>query len=524
MEFNLKELIDQLVKMKGIKRELIVDVLKEALYKAVQKKLSADADIDIMYDDETGELEAYYFREVVEDVKDNTIEMTMEEALTLNDEVEIGEVLGVKIPSAELGRIAAQVAKQTIIQKLKTLSGDLVYDEFKGREYEIITGTVRRYEKSGIIVDIGKAEAYMPFSQLIPGERFRNNDRIKALILEVSKNQQGCSIVLSRINTRFIIKLFELEVPEINEEVVIIEGVARDPGHRSKISVKSIDSDVDPVGACVGMKGSRIQNIVHELSGEKIDIVPWHDDSVQYICNTLSPVEVNQIVIDEDEHSMDVIVPDDQLSVAIGRGGENVRLASQLTGWSIDIQSESQMNMMLEEAKRRLLFIDGVDSSIADSLITLGYTTLEDLIDVAPETLSELPDITTEHAKKIIEQAKDMLKKGLSAIEIDEELEEKLSVVTSSLNCINDDQAAHLEAKGYLNLADIESEPDTDTFAKNSELSLRRARQIRYSLQLFIDDLYGRKRQKGGEGLDADSFFDFSKIDNDDEEDEGKGE
>lgn len=524
MDFNLKELIDQLVKMKGIKRELLIDILKEALYKAVQKKLNEDADIDIMYDDDTGELEAYYFREVVETVQDKNLEMDMEEAMKLNPDVELGEVLGVKIPSVELGRIAAQVAKQTIIQKLKTLEGDLVYDEFKDREYEIITGTVRRYEKSGIIIDIGKAEAYMPFSQLIPGERFRNNDRIKALILEVSKNQQGCSIVLSRINTRFIIKLFELEVPEINDEVVIIEGVARDPGHRSKISVKSIDKDVDPVGACVGLKGSRIQNIVHELSGEKIDIVPWHDDSVQYICNTLSPVEVNQIVIDEEEHSMDVIVPDDQLSVAIGRGGENVRLASQLTGWSIDIQSESQMSMMLEEAKRRLLFIDGVDSSIADSLITLGYTTLEDVIDATIPTLSELPDITTDLAEKIVLQAKEMLEKGMSSIEIDEELEEKLSIPTSSLNCINEDQQRHLEEKGYLNLADIESEPDTETFAKNAELSLRRGRQIRYSLQMFIDDLYGRKTSKSGKVANADSFFDFSKIEEASEDDESKGE
>ena len=520
MDFNVKELIDQLVKMRGIKREQIIETIKEALYRAVQKKLNDKADIDIDYDDETGLLEAYYFREVVEQVTDPDREVSREEADRLDPGIEVGEMLGVRIPSDELGRIAAQVAKQVIVQKLKTLEGDIIYDEFKDREHEIITGTVRRYEKSGIIVDIGKTEAYLPFSQLIPGERFRINDRIKALILEVVKNQQGCSIVLSRINIRFIIKLFELEVPEISEGIVTIEGVARDPGHRSKIAVKSIDSDVDPVGACVGLKGSRIQNIVRELSGEKIDIVPWHEDAVQYICNTLSPVDVRQIIIDEDEHSMDVIVPDDQLSVAIGRGGENVRLASQLTGWNIDIQSESQMKMMLDEAKRRLLFIEGVDESIADSLITLGYTTLEDLANVEPETLSELPDITTEHAKNIIKQAKEMLEHGISSIEIDEELEEKLSVPTSTLNCINEDQEEHLKERGYLTLADIESEPDTETFAKNSDLTLRRARQIRYSLQLFIDDLYGRKRQQGETIPDPDSFFDFSKLEDSDDDGE----
>ncbi|HNW82222.1 MAG TPA: transcription termination factor NusA [bacterium] len=513
MDFNLKELVDQLVKMKGIKRELIVDILKEALYRAVQKKLGTDADIDIMFDDATGELQAFYFREVVKDVSDSQLDISLEEALKLNPEAVVGDTLGIKMEADELGRIAAQVAKQVIIQKIKTLEGDIVFNEFKDRQNEIITGTVRRFEKGGIIVDIGKTEAYLPYSQHIPSDRFRINDRIKAFITDVVKTQQGCNILLSRINTMFLIKLFELEVPEIAEGIVKIEGVARDPGHRSKISVRSIDSDVDPVGACVGMKGSRIQNVVHELSGEKIDIIPWDEDSVKYICNTLSPVEVSQIIIDEEEHSMDVIVPDDQLSVAIGRGGENVRLASQLTGWSIDIQSESQMGMMLEEAKRRLLFIDGIDESIADSLIKLGYTTLEDLTTVEPEVLSELPDITTEKAIIIIEQAKKMLEKGMGIIDIDNDLEEKLNVPTTTLRCINEELSDYIAEKGYHTLADIQSEPDTETFAKNSELSLRRARQIRYSLQLHIDDLNGKTKGNKNNKINADAFFDFSKLD-----------
>jgi transcription termination/antitermination protein NusA len=519
MDFNLRELIDQLVKMKGIKRELIIDALKEALYRAVQKKLGADADIDIMYDDETGELQAFYFREVVEEMEDPQLEISLEEARVLNPDAILGDTLGLKMEADELGRIAAQVAKQIIIQKIKVLEGDIVYNEFKDRHQEIITGAVRRFEKGGAIVDIGKTEAYLPYNQLIPTDRFRVNDRIKAFITEVVKTPQGCNILLSRVNTMFLIKLFELEVPEIAEGIVKIEGVARDPGHRSKISVRSIDHDVDPVGACVGMKGSRIQNVVHELSGEKIDIVPWDEDSVKYICNTLSPVEVSQIIIDEDEHSMDVIVPDDQLSVAIGRGGENVRLASQLTGWNIDIQSESQMQMMLEEAKRRLLFIEGVDESIADSLIRLGYTTLEDLVAVQPEVLSELPDISRDSAVKIIAQAKNMLEMGMGVIDIDNDLEEKLNVPTTVLSCVNDELAEYIGDKGYHTLADIQSEPDTDTFAKNAELSLRRARQIRYSLQMHIDELDGKKKTIGGK-LDADAFFDFSRIENSDEESE----
>ncbi|MGI6394191.1 MAG: transcription termination factor NusA [bacterium] len=519
MELNLKELVDQLVKMKGIKREEIIEILKEALYQAVKKKLGADADIDIMYDDTTGELQAFYFREVIEGEGDPLLDISYEEALELNPEVQIGDTLGVKMEADELGRIAAQVAKQVIVQKIKTLEGDIIYNEFKDRKNEIITGTVRRFEKGGIVVDIGKTEAYLPYSQHIPSDRFKVNDRIKAFISDVVKTPQGCNILLTRIDTMFLIKLFELEVPEIAEGIVKIEGVARDPGHRSKISVKSTDSDVDPVGACVGMKGSRIQNVVHELSGEKIDIIPWDEDSVRYICNTLSPVEVSQIIIDENEHSMDVIVPDDQLSVAIGRGGENVRLASQLTGWNIDIQSESQMVMMLEEAKRRLLFIDGVDESIADSLIKLGYTTLEDLTSVPPEVLSELPDITTAKAKSIISQAEKMLEKGMGIIDIDEELEEKLNIPTTTLKCVSEELAGYISEKGYHTLADIQSEPDTESFAKNAELGIRRARQIRYSLQLYIDDLEGKKRTKDGKA-DADSFFDFSRIEEDNGEDD----
>lgn len=240
---------------------------------------------------------------------------------------------------------------------------------------------------------------------------------------------------------------------------------------------------------------------------------------MKYICNTLSPVEVSQIIIDEDEHSMDVIVPDDQLSVAIGRNGENVRLASRLTGWNIDIQSESQMQMMLEEAKRRLLFIDGIDESIADSLIKLGYTTLEDLTTVAPEVLAELPDINQEKAASIIEQAKKMLEKGMGMIDIDEELEEKLNVPTVTLKCINEELAQYIADKGYLTLADIQSEPDTESFAKNAELSLRRARQIRYSLQIHIDELNGKRHGKDGR-IASDSIFDFDKLENNENNEE----
>ncbi len=512
MDFNLKELIDQLVKMKGIDRATMIDIVKDAFYKAVQKKLGADADIDIIYDDATGELQAFYFREVVETVRDEDFEISLEAARELNPDAQPGDTLGIKMEPSELGRIAAQVAKQVLVQKIKTVEGDIIFEEFKDRKNEIVTGTVRRYERGGLVVDIGKAEAFLPFNQQIPTDKFKVNERIKALIHDVVKTTQGCNIILSRVNTLFLVKLFEIEVPEIAEGIVKIEGVARDPGHRSKIAVRSIDHDVDPVGACVGLKGSRIQNIVHELSGEKIDIVPWDSDPVRYICNTLSPVEVTQIIIDEEEHSMDVIVSDDQLSIAIGRGGENVRLASQLTGWSIDIQSESQMQMMLEEARRRLLFIEGVDESMADSFIKLGYTTLEDIVHADPAALAEIPNVTAERAQSIIAQAKEMLEKGMGTIEIDKELEEKLNVPVTTIKGVNEEMAAYLAERGYHTLADIQSEADTESFAKNAELSLRRARQIRYGLQMYIDELNGKTIARRTGVPDADTLFDFSKI------------
>lgn len=518
MDFNIKELIDQLVKIKGIERPVIIEIIKDALYKAVQKKLGSEADIDIIYDDATGELQAFYFREVVEKVAEEDLHISLEDARELNPDAVVGDTLGIKMEATELGRIAAQVAKQVILQKIKAIESDNTFNEFKDRKNEIVTGTVRRYERGGLVVDIGKAEAFLPFNQQIPSDKFKVNERIKALIFDVVKTLQGCNIILSRVNTLFLVKLFEIEVPEIADGIVKIEGVARDPGHRSKIAVRSIDRDVDPVGACVGMKGSRIQNIVHELSGEKIDIVPWDEDPVRYICNTLSPVDVSQIIIDEEEHSMDVIVSDEQLSVAIGRGGENVRLASQLTGWSIDIQSESQMQMMLEEARRRLLFIDGIDESMADSFIKLGYTTLEDITTSSPETLAEIPNVTTERAQSIIAQAKEMLEKGLDAVEMDKELEEKLNVPVATLKGVNEELAAYLSDRGYHTLADVQSEADTESFAKNAELSLRRARQIRYSLQTHIDELNGRTVERRTGVVDADSFFDFSKIDKPEEE------
>ncbi len=526
MELNFKEIIDQIVRVKQISREKVISVVKKALEAAVEKKLGNEIDVEIMYDDETGELSAFLFREVVEKVENKLLEISLEEARELEDEsVSLGDTLGIQMDNRELGRIAAQAAKQKLVEEFKSIEADVVYEEFKDRQGEIITGSVRRDERNGTVVDVGKSEAFLPYKNKIPGERFKVGSRIKAYISRIEKTKtHECNIILSRDEPLFLVKLFELEVPEIAEGIVTIEGVARDPGHRSKISVRTHDSDVDPVGACVGMKGSRIQNIVHELSGEKIDIVPWHPDPVKYICNTLSPVDVAQILIEEEEKSMDVIVPDDQLSIAIGKGGENVRLASQLTGWNIDIQSESQMKMMQNEAKRRLLYIEDVDESLAESLIKLGYTTLEDLAGQDPETLAELPDLTIDEAKNLIKEVKGLLESGPSVIELDKEIEEKLDVPVTSLDCVNEEMGLMLNDRGYYTLVDIQSEPDTKSFAENAHINIRRARQIRYSLQLFADNATGRD-SFDRDTLNPDDVFDFSRLEEKDdgsESDENK--
>lgn len=402
---ELRHVIDAVVKDKGIDRAIIIEALEEAMRKAAQKKCGPNSDIEARFNEENGEIEVFLFKEVVDKVENESNQISLKEAVKFDPDAQIGDSLGLKIDTSDLGRIAAQTAKQTIIQRVRDAEKVIVYEEFKDKVGEIVSGIVRRMEKKDIIIDLGKTEAVLPQKEQIPRENFRPGDRIRALIIEVLRDSKGPQVVLSRTSPAFLAKLFETEVPEIYEGIVTIESVAREPGSRSKIAVKSHDADVDPVGACVGMKGSRVQSVVQELRGEKIDIVPWSNDVVANVQHALSPAEVVKVIIDEKEHSMEVVVPDDQLSLAIGKKGQNVRLAVELTGWNIDIKSESEVEEQITKARKEFQLIENIGELTIEVLIANGFRTLEDIIEAEVEELASLPGIDEGSARGLKEKA-----------------------------------------------------------------------------------------------------------------------
>ncbi|MEZ4355266.1 MAG: transcription termination factor NusA [Myxococcota bacterium] len=407
---NLKREIDQIAKDKGIDSTEITGALEEAMRQAARKRFGQDKEIEARYNDEIGEVELFEFREVVDEITDPETQILIAEARRDYDpEVEIGDEIGVKLDTSDFGRILAQAAKQVIIQRIRDAERDNTFEEYRDREGEIVNGIVRRFEKGAIIVDLGRAEAVIPPKEQVPRESYRPGDRVRAYVVEVSKVAKGPQIILSRASIDFLTKLFEQEVPEMYEKIVSIESAAREPGGRSKIAVVSRDSDVDPVGACVGMKGSRVQAVVQELRGERIDIVPWSPDAARYVCSALSPAQVSKVIIDEQQKSMDVIVPDDQLSLAIGRRGQNVRLAVQLTGWRIDIKSETKMREIAEWLSQAVSAVDGCGDPEADLLLQQGITSLEDLAECAVEVLTALPGIDEAGAGRIKAKAAELV-------------------------------------------------------------------------------------------------------------------
>ena len=393
---NLKREIDQIAKDKGIDGAEITGALEEA--------------IEARYNDEIGEVELFEFREVVENISDRDSQILIGEAQRDYDpDVELGDEIGVKLDTTDFGRILAQAAKQVIIQRIRDAERDNTFDEYRDRKGEVVNGIVRRFEKGSIIVDLGRAEGIIPAKEQVPRESYRPGDRVRAYVMDVSKVAKGPQIILTRTSTEFLVKLFEQEVPEMYEKIVSIESAAREPGGRSKIAVVSRDSDVDPVGACVGMKGSRVQAVVQELRGERIDIVPWSADAARYVCSALAPAAVSKVIIDETQNAMDVIVPDDQLSLAIGRRGQNVRLAVQLTGWKIDIKSESKMSEIAEWLSKAVSVVENCGDPEADLLLQQGIMSLEDLADCAPEVLTQLPGIDEAGAQSIKAKAAELV-------------------------------------------------------------------------------------------------------------------
>jgi len=339
---SIKHAIEQIVKEKGIDRQVVLEAMEQAVLSAANKKYRNTRDLEARYNPDSGEVELFEFVTVVDEVQDSYKEIDLDEAREIDPDVEVGDSLGEKLDASGFSRIAAQTAKQVIIQKVREAERETIFNEYSDRQWEIITGMVRRFEKGDLLVDLGRAEAVLPSKEQMPREVYRPGDRIRAIITEIRMTTKGPQIILSRTHPSMLAKLFEAEVPEIAEGIVEINAIVRDPGGRAKIAVSSNDSDVDPVGACVGMRGARVQNVVSELRGEKIDIIPWSEDIARFACNALSPAQVSKVFVDEENRTLEVIVADDQLSLAIGKRGQNVSLAARLTGCRIDIKSESK--------------------------------------------------------------------------------------------------------------------------------------------------------------------------------------
>jgi N utilization substance protein A len=410
---DLNRIIEQVGKDKGIDKRILIEALEQALLAAARKKFGPKQEIEAKYNEVAGEIELFQFKTVVKEVKNPPAEIAFDEARELDGDVEVGDSLGTKIDLSDFGRIAAQTAKQVIIQRVKDAERENIFEDFKDRKGEVISGTVQRFERGSIIVNLGRAEAVIPQQELVPRETYKPGDRIRAYVLDVRKTPKGPQIILSRSNPNFLIKLFELEVPEVSEGIVKIISAAREPGSRAKIAVYSEDSDVDPVGACVGMKGSRVQAVVQELRGEKIDIIPWSDDAASYVCNALAPSEISKVIIHQDIKAMEVIVEDDQLSLAIGRRGQNVRLAAKLTDWKIDIRSEPkpekvipQLDQIASRGMDQVDKISGIGEKTAQLLNTAGYLTVADLCQASADQLSMIDGIGAKKAEKLIEAAK----------------------------------------------------------------------------------------------------------------------
>lgn len=468
----LKREIDQIAKDKGIDRMSIISALEEAMKQAARKKFGHEKEIEARFNEETAEIELFEFREVVEVVTDRDTHILLAEAQEYDPEAELGDEIGIKLNTEGFGRILAQTAKQVIIQRVRDAEREIIYDEYKDRLGEVVNGIVRRFEKGSIIVDLGRSEAILPVKEQVPRENYRPGDRIRAYVLDVNNQSKGAQVVLSRASIKLLTKLFEQEVPEIYEGIVQIASAAREPGGRSKVAVASRDGDVDPVGACVGMKGSRVQSVVQELRGERIDIVPWSADPARYVCSALSPAQVSKVIIDEPAKTMDVIVPDDQLSLAIGRKGQNVRLAVQLTGWKIDIKSESRMRQVAEWLAEAVSVVAGCGENEAELLLQQGVTSLDGLATSEIGLLTSLPGVDEAGAELIKEKAAELViikaeeaERAAAEIEAREAAEAVAAAEAAKIASAEAAAAARAaEAEGE---AEASAETETETQSEN---------------------------------------------------------
>jgi transcription termination/antitermination protein NusA len=465
MSVDLNRVIEQVSKEKGIDKAIVVTAVEEMMHSAARRTFGPDRNIESRFNPDIGEIELFEIKTVVESLANAASEVELEEAHDKYDpEAEIGDEILIKLDTATMGRIAAQAAKQNLIQHIRDAERKQIFNEFKDRKGEIVSGIVQRFERKNMIVNLGRTEAILPEKEQIPHERYRQGDRIRALILDVDLSEKGLSIVLSRTSNLFLMKLFEQEVPEIYEGIVEIRQSAREPGGRAKVAVYSKDSDVDPVGACVGMTGTRVQSVVQELRGEKIDIVPWTDDQAELVCRALAPAKVSKVIIDEDEHGMEVIVPDDQLSLAIGKRGQNVRLAHRLSGWKLDVRSDSEAEEEAREARASLNAIPGIGDINAELLYQWGFRSAEQLAE-ANEDNFEVEGISPERARQVVHAAREWV---ANKRRIEEAKAEAADETDGSVEAASEDAGEPLEeaeAAGEETLAS--AEPASDESAKS---------------------------------------------------------
>lgn len=486
---DLNAIIGQIGKDKGIDRQVLIEAVESAMLSAARKHYGHNLNLETRFNEESGELEVVQFKTVVERVEDPDTEIDIASARKEFDaEAMVGDELGKKLDTAVLGRIAAQTAKQVIIQKVRDAERGVIFEEYKGSKGELINGIVQRYERGNVIVNLGRTDAVLPKREQIAKERYRQSDRIRCMILDIDPSARGPQIILTRSHPDFLKKLFSLEVPEIAEGLIEIKAVARESGERAKIAVHSNDANIDPVGACVGIKGSRVQAVVQELRGERIDIITWTPDDPSFVARALQPAEVQRVVVDEDAHAMEVIVADDQLSLAIGRRGQNVKLASKLSGWRIDVRSVSVAEEEAKRARQALESIPGIQFTDAEMLYQHGFRGVKEVAEATLEDLVSIEGITAERATEVIRHAKELAQQleeqGATADEVISDLEKltlppelRERLMKAGLTSIqavvmaDNNQLLELEGIGDEELAVIRGA--TDAFLKGPGLGFR---------------------------------------------------
>jgi N utilization substance protein A len=433
---EILQVADAVAREKGIEQEVVLAAMEEAIQKAGRSKYGHEFDIRVTIDRQNGDIKLFRYQEVIEDdaeMESESAQIFLKDALVTHPDIKVGEFIIEPLPPLDFGRVAAQTARQVIMQKVREAERERQFEEYKDRVAEIVNGVVKRVEYGNVTVDLGRAEGYIRRDETLPREHFKNGDRVRAYIYEVRQEQRGPQIFLSRTHPAFMAKLFQQEVPEIYDGVIEIKAVARDPGSRAKIAVLSYDNSIDPVGACVGMRGSRVQAVVNELQGEKIDIIPWTEDVASFVVSALAPAQVAKVVLDEDTHRMDVVVPDEQLSLAIGRRGQNVRLASILSGWDIDIMTEAEESERrnAEFKTRSSLFMEAldVDEVIAHLLVIEGFSTIEEIAETDINELARIEgfdeDVAAElqnRAQIYITQKAEEFEKSCKKLKIAEDL------------------------------------------------------------------------------------------------------